>query len=464
MLRARSLVISALLLATLGAPAGAAVTADWSAYLLNVGHSSYGRTATAITVTNASTLTKRWTWTPDPGPPGTTQQLLASPTVVAGTVYIGANTGDFYAISESTGSVLWKQFVGLASVPGCPGTRGVTSTATVSTDPTSGKLTVYVGGGDRNLYALDAATGVVVWKHSATPVGGYNWASPAVVNGHIYLGIAAIEDCGLIRGGEEEFDQTTGALLHTYWAVPRGVVGASIWTSAAVTANGSSVYVTTGNDDPNGQQSGDSFSMVRLDGTTMAKKDIWTIPGLNGTEEDWGSSPTLFTATIGGTATAMVGACNKNGNWYALQQHNLAAGPVWTDQVSIATQGYCLAAAIWDGRRLFVGSDATTIAGTTYFGSIRRVDPGTGAFLWETGLNGTVAGSPSEDGSGVLAVPTWDYTDPGATNAVFLVNAATGAVLATIDTADDGVFAQPVFADSYLLVATQDDGLSAYSP
>jgi hypothetical protein len=126
--------------------------------------------------------------------------------------------------------------------------------------------------------------------------------------------------------------------------------------------------------------------------------------------------------------------------------------------------GDCLAAAIWDGRRLFVGSDATTIAGTTYFGSIRRVDPGTGAFLWETGLNGTVAGSPSEDGSGVLAVPTWDYTDPGATNAVFLVNAATGAVLATIDTADDGVFAQPVFADSYLLVATQDDGLSAYSP
>ena len=291
MSRARLVVTSALLVvATLGVPARAAVTADWSAYLLNVGHSSYGRTATAITVTNASTLTKRWTWTPDPGPPGTTQQLFASPTVVGGTVYIGANTGDFYAISESTGSVLWKQFVGLASVPGCPGTRGVTSTATVATDPTSGKLTVYVGGGDRNLYALDAATGGVVWKHSATPVGGYNWASPTVVNSHIYLGIAAIEDCGLIRGGEEEFDQSTGALLHTYWAVPRGVVGASIWTSAAATANGSSVYVTTGNDDPNGTQSGDSFSIVRLDGTTMAKKDIWTVPGLNGTEEDFGAA------------------------------------------------------------------------------------------------------------------------------------------------------------------------------
>ncbi len=155
---------------------------------------------------------------------------------------------------------------------------------------------------------------MVNWKKTATPVGGYNWASPTVVNGHIYLGIAAIEQCGLIRGGEEEFDQSTGALLQTYWAVPKGVVGASIWTSTATTANGKSVFVTTGNDDPNGNQSGDSFSIVRLDGSTMAKRDIWTVPGLNHTEEDFGASPTMFSAVIGGVTTQMVGACNKNGN------------------------------------------------------------------------------------------------------------------------------------------------------
>src|SRR5690348_6933875 len=75
------------------APSSAAGTTDWPAYLLNVSHSSFARSTTTITVANAASLTKSWTWIPDPGPPGTTQQLFASPTVVGGTIYIGANTG-----------------------------------------------------------------------------------------------------------------------------------------------------------------------------------------------------------------------------------------------------------------------------------------------------------------------------------------------------------------------------------
>ena len=60
----------------------------------------------------------------------------------------------------------------------------------------------------------------------------------------------------------------------------------------------------------------------------------------------------------------MVGACNKNGVYYALRLDNLAAGPVWTFQAGNpenAGTGQCIAAAIWDGSRLFVASNGTTI-------------------------------------------------------------------------------------------------------
>ena len=67
----------------------------------------------------------------------------------------------------------------------------------------------------------------------------------------------------------------------------------------------------------------------------------------------------------------MVGACNKNGIYYAFQQNNLAAGPVWQDQLANGygtgpnPEGQCDAAAIWDGTNLIEGGgNGTTINGT----------------------------------------------------------------------------------------------------
>ena len=45
-------------------------------------------------------------------------------------------------------------------------------------------------------------------------------------------------------------------------------------------------------------------------------------------------SPTIFNATINGVSTPMVGACNKNGFYYALRQSSLSAGPVWSAKIS----------------------------------------------------------------------------------------------------------------------------------
>jgi hypothetical protein len=248
--------------------------------------------------------------------------------------------------------------------------------------------------------------------------------------------------------------------------VPDGSIGGGIWSSAA-TESGNSVFVTTGNgdpDDPNNQ--GDSVSIVRLNGTTLARTDIWTVPPPQLVQDsDFGGSPTLFTATIDGTPTKMVGACNKNSIYYAWNRNDLAAGPVWQDQIGTphspgGQSGLCLSAAAWDGTHLFESGPQTMIDDVTYRGSIREIDPATGSYLWETGLSGGILTSPALDGAGVLAVGSWDFVNP---NEVWLLDASNGEVLTQIDLGTSQLFSQPVFAGNYLLVASRSAGLMAYA-
>jgi polyvinyl alcohol dehydrogenase (cytochrome) len=459
---------AALAIAVLAIPAGVAAFAaaapaatfvNWPGYLMGPAHSSASTAAVAITPATAPDLIHAWKWVPAAatmaGQPGKT--LFASPTIVDGSVYIGANTGVFYALNEATGQVLWQRFLGFVTQKTC-GKRGITSTATVAPDPVSGLPTVYVAGGDGHLYALDAATGAIVWRSviglpSATVNDYYDWSSPAVVNGSIYIGVSSQCDKPLVKGGLNEYSQATGAPLATYLTNPGGKIGPSIWSSPAVTASGSSVFVTTGN----GPAGSDAFSVVRLDPATLTKLDSWQIPASQlGKDSDFGGSPTLFSATLNNTTVPMIGACNKNGTYYALLQDNLAAGPVWSNNVGTpdSSSGQCDAAAVWDGARLYVASNQTVIGGVTYAGSIRELDPATGSVIWARGLPGAVIGSPTLDGGGVLAVPTF------SSSGTFLVDAATGAVLRNFTTGPE--FGQPVFADNMLFVPSQNSGLSAY--
>jgi outer membrane protein assembly factor BamB len=148
-----------------------------------------------------------------------------------------------------------------------------------------------------------------------------------------------------------------------------------------------------------------------------------------------------------------------------MKADSLGAGPVWSAQVGepgALTGDHCQATAIWDGARLIVAGNRTTIGGTAYAGSVRSFDPSTGSLRWETGLTGPVFGSPTEDGAGVVAAATWGKA--GTPNAAYLLDATNGNILATIGTGDSRVFAQPVFAGPFVLIATWDHGLIAYRP
>src|SRR5450631_3202571 len=164
---------------------------------------------------------------------------------------------------------------------------------------------------------------------------------------------------------------------------------------------------------------------------------------------------------LGGAPTEMVTACNKNGFLYAFNASSISAGPVWDFQVGAGTGNgvlSCLGAAIWNGTNLFEPGNATTINGTAYNGSMREMDPATGTPIWQTGLPGIILGSPSMDAAGVIAASTYG----GTTNGTYLLNATSGAVLKAIGLGKE--FSQPVFADGFLILATQGGGINVYTP
>jgi outer membrane protein assembly factor BamB len=431
---------------------------NWPQFLYSPNHASDNVAATTITPSNAARLSAQWTFKPPSAPSGL-NGFFSSPTVYNGMIYIGARNGYFYAVNEATGTVKWSRFIGYVTHKTC-GKEGFTSTATVAPDPATGVLTVYVYGPSGYLYAMRAANGRNVWPPavvgipSTTKNDYYAWGSPLVSQGRIYVGISSQCDVPLVRGGLDAFNQSTGALENTFWTAPVNTRGASIWSSPAT--DGSSVFAATGN----GPAGSDGYSVLRLSRNLSTLRGKWEVPASQQVfDSDFGASPGIWTSA----GTEMMGVCNKNGVFYAFNADRLSKGPVWQDQIGnpvTVGPGQCDAAPVYDGSSLYLGSNGTTIGGTAYGGSIRKVDPATGTYTWQTGLTAPIIGSPTLDGAGVIAAASFGYKNDQ--NGVFLLNARTGALIRTFSLGRSLTFAQPVFADNYLFIASTGPGLTAY--
>src|SRR5207253_2141085 len=162
--------------------------------------------------------------------------------------------------------------------------------------------------------------------------------------------------------------------------------------------------------------------------------------------------------------------------FYALRQSSLSSGPVWTFQVgtseSTAPNDPCLSAAVWDpgAHRLIIGGErpTTPIDGSSPRGSIRAISPDatpSKRVIWDKGLPCAVYGTPSENAAGVVAVATYNRCASGSSPALYLFNARR-TMLNLLGNPDPvqlktfalpaGAFSQPVFADGYLFVASNN--------
>ena len=359
-----------------GPTAAQAAAGDWATYLHDPQRTAANPDETTLSPSNVATMVKRWSF-PTGG------AIASSATVVGGTAYFGSWDGNEYAVDAATGALRWRTFLGTTSVSGCfPPAAGVTSTAAV----VGGVL--YVGGGDSYWYALDSASGAVLWKvftgdNSATG-GHYNWSSPLITNGFAYIGVASFGDCPLVQGQLLQVDLSTHQVVNTFDSVPAGQAGGGIWTSPSLDVATNTVFVTTGTaTDPS---QADAQAIVALDAGTLAVKSAWRVPLADAVfDSDWGTSPALLTDSAG---NLLVAAANKNGYLYAFNRGNVGAGPVW--RRFVAYGGACptcgdgtVSSGAIGGGELFTGGGGTTIGGAGHAGYVRAVNPLDGGLLWE---------------------------------------------------------------------------------
>jgi outer membrane protein assembly factor BamB len=368
--------------------------------------------------------------------------ISAQPILSNGLLYWGSWSGHEHASNPATGNQKpgWSTYIGLTRAPNCyPPKEGVASTPTIATVTINGQPTsvVYVGGGDSNFYALNALNGKIIW-HRLLGVGhasSFIWGSPAYYNGAIYIGLSSVGDCPLIQGAIYQLDPVTGKILNTFYTVPNGCIGASVWGSVTIDEQTGMLYFATGNGGPCSQSEPYALSVVELNASDLSYVSSWRVPGLKG-DRDFGSTPTLFLATINGTLHHMLGLINKNGTYYALDRDNIAAGPIWSDQLALPKKqggdGVDISSSSWDGTTLYAAANITTYNGMNCKSTVSAINPADGSYRWRNCLNTGPQWAP------VMTVPGLVIVGSGATLYVF--NATNGSTLFSYTAAKPGAY------------------------
>jgi polyvinyl alcohol dehydrogenase (cytochrome) len=144
----------------------------------------------------------------------------AQPSVVGGRVYVGGGDRKVYALDAKTGCIHWAV-----------DTDAIVRTA-ISVGPRRGAtgFAVYFGDVAAHAYSLDAATGALLWKvkveqHLAARVTG----APTLHGGVLYVPVSSIEEafgarsdyeCCTFRGSVVALDAETGEQLWKSYTIP----------------------------------------------------------------------------------------------------------------------------------------------------------------------------------------------------------------------------------------------------
>ena len=175
-----------------------------------------------------SQLTLRWKF-------ATGGPIVSSPSVMDGTVYVGSADRNLYAVDAKTGLMRWK----------------FDAQGDVNSSPAVVDGVVYVVSLNGNLYAVDAATGKQRWAFAtegerrfserglftALPAGemmpdpwDFYLSSPAVVDGVVYFGSGDGSVYAVdARSGELRWRYKTGDVVHASPAVVDGKVYVGSW-------------------------------------------------------------------------------------------------------------------------------------------------------------------------------------------------------------------------------------------
>ncbi|MFN8633871.1 MAG: carbohydrate binding domain-containing protein [Chloroflexota bacterium] len=436
--------------------------AAWTEHLFDHTKSNYNPNETALTVQNAPNLQLRWRAHADAA-------TSIQPIVANGMVYWGAWDGYLRAtrLADATPGATnvpstWATYIGTTDGgPTCaPRYIGVASTPVVADVVLNGKpnSTLFLGGGDGFLYAVDAYTGGIIWKTQlGTPPGDFLWSSPLISNGSVYMNVASLGDCPLTPAKMYKLNAQTGQIQNVFEFTDPTCLGGGVWGTPALDDQTGLFYIATGTRIDCGTKKNLGQNVVVLRASDLGFVDTWKVPDAEAIGDgDFGAATVLFTATLNGVVTPMVGAVNKNQLFYAFRRNAVGAGPVWQREISDAT-GFAPAA--WDGASLFVTGGSATLNGASCRSIIRAWDPSTSTSRWDACLpttGGNQFGGPVRV-SGLLVVANRTHLD--------VLNAATGALLYEYPLPNAGQFyGSPTVANGVIYVTDTNGVLYAFSP
>ncbi len=190
--------------------------------------------------------------------------MYGQPTVVAGRVFIGLNSGMVYSLDAASGCAYW-------SFQAHSGVRNAIDIGELKGQGAT-RLAAYFGDVRANVYAIDASTGKLLWeKHvDDNAVAGITGTS-ALYDGRLYvpvssreegMGISELYPCCTFRGSIVALDANTGEQVwksYTIQEEPKptrknkigtqlyGPAGGAVWNTPTIDPKKKALYIGTGN-------------------------------------------------------------------------------------------------------------------------------------------------------------------------------------------------------------------------
>jgi quinohemoprotein ethanol dehydrogenase len=141
--------------------------------------------------------------------------IVSEPIVVDGVAYVSAPQSKVYAMDAATGKLIWKFDPHIRLDQALNGSYSARTNAGVAV----WERKVFVGTGDCRLLAIDAAAGTQLWDAKVcepTQTGITN--APHVAKGKVFIGYNGSDDG--VRGAIAAYDAETGKELWRFWTVP----------------------------------------------------------------------------------------------------------------------------------------------------------------------------------------------------------------------------------------------------
>ncbi|MFJ9694817.1 PQQ-binding-like beta-propeller repeat protein [Kitasatospora sp. NPDC101183] len=314
--------------------------------------------------------------------------VTAAPAVVGGVVYVGSYDKNLYALDAASGTRKWAYTTG----------------GNLPSSPVVANGVVYIGSDDKTVYALDATTGTKKWANYIDAGGG---CSLVVTDGVVYVSSGHNVYALDAATGTNRWTCTTGGLVDRSPTVVGGVVYVSsvdknVYALDAATGARKWAYTTGGNV---------YSSPAVADGLVYAgstDKNVYALDAASGARK-WAYTTGGIVESSPAVASGVVYISGGDNNVYALDAATGARKWAYTT----GGRGLCPSPAVAGGV-VYISSDDN---------NVYALDAATGARKWAytTGGNGLLS-TPTVAG-GVVYVGGADDKN------VYALDAATGAVV-----------------------------------